>query len=83
LIREIGIEHLRRKIPLETRDERFQERLDACAQVYLRVFAIAVEELRERAKPSTQRIVDFLVGVPDVLYDDDRILHVLGISKGV
>ena len=51
LIREMGIEHLRRDIPLETRDERFQERLDACAQVYLRLFAIAVEELGPRGCP--------------------------------
>ena len=82
LIREIGIEHLRRTIPLETRDEQFQERLDACAQIYLRLLAIAVEELGEDAKASTQRIVDFLVDVPDVLYDEDatkRILGVLGI----
>jgi len=86
LIREIGIEHRRRKAPLETRDERFQERLDACAQIYLRLFAIAVEELGERAKANTQRIVDFLVDVPDVLYDEDatkRIVHVLEISKRV
>jgi len=87
LIREIGIQHLRRRTPLETRDERFQDRLDACAQVYLRLFAIAVEELGECAKASsTQRIVDFLAGVPDVLYDEDatrRILYVLGITKEV
>jgi len=86
LIREIGIEHLRRKTPLETRDERFQDRLDACALVYLRLFAIAVEELGECAKASTHRIVDFLVDVPDVLYDGDatrRILHILRMSKEV
>ena len=74
--------HRKRKIPLETRDERFQERLDACAQVYLRLFATAIEDLGERAKPHTQRIVNFLVDIPDVLYNEDaikRIQHVLGI----
>jgi len=72
----------KRKIPLETRDERFEERLDACAQVYLRLFATTVEELGESAKPRTQHIVAFLVDIPDVLYDEDaiqRIQHVLGI----
>ena len=81
LVREIGMKHLRRKIPLETRDGRFQDRLDACAQIYLRLFATAVEELGEDAKASTQCIVNFLVDVPDVLYDEDatkRILEVLG-----
>ena len=76
-------EHYRkRNIPLETRDERFQERLDACAQVYLRLFATAIEDLGERARPRTQHIVNFLVDIPDVLHNEDafkRIQHVLGI----
>jgi hypothetical protein len=80
-----GIEHRwKRKIPLEARDERFQKRLDACAQVYLRMFAAAIEELGESAKPHTQDIVNFLVDIPDVLYNRDaikRIQHVLGISR--
>ena len=83
LVNHNDTEHLRkRKVALEARGERFQERLDTCAQVYLRLFASAVEELGESAKASTQRIVNFLVGVPDVLYDEDaikRIQHVLGI----
>jgi len=76
--------HWKRKISLEARDERFQERLDACAQVYLRLFATAIEELGESAKPHTQDIVNFLVDLPDVLYNRDaikRIQHVLGISR--
>jgi hypothetical protein len=80
-----GIEHhWKRNIPLEARDERFQKRLDACAQVYLRMFATAIEELGESAKPHTQQIVNFLVDIPDVLYNRDaikRIQHVLGISR--
>ena len=83
LVNYSDIEHHRkRKIPLEARDERFQERLDACAQVYLRLFATAIEDLGERAKPRTQHIVNFLVDIPDVLYNEDaikRIQHVLGI----
>ena len=74
--------HQRRRIALETRDERFEERLDACAPVYLRLFATAVEELGESVKPRTQYIVAFLVDIPDVLYNEDaiqRIQHVLGI----
>jgi hypothetical protein len=74
--------HRRRQIPLEARDGRFQERLDAYAQVYLRLFATAIEELGETAKPSTQRIVNFLVRIPDVLYGEGAIKsiqHVLGI----
>ena len=76
--------HWKRKVPLEARDERFEERLDACAQVYLRLFATAIEELGERAKPHTQHIVNFLVDIPDVLYNRDaikRIQQVLGISR--
>ena len=72
----------KRKQLLETRDERFPVRLEACGQVYLRLFATAVEELGESAKSSTLQIVDFLVQVPDELYDEDaikRIQHVLGI----
>jgi len=78
--------HWKRKIPLEARDERFQERLDACAQVYLQLFATAIEELGESAKPHTQDIVNFLVDIPDVLYSRDatkRIQHVLGMSRGM
>jgi len=37
----------KRKQPMETRDERFPVRLDACGQVYLRLFATVVEELGE------------------------------------
>jgi hypothetical protein len=76
--------HWMRKIPLEARDERFQERLDACAQVYLRLFATAIEELGESAKPHTQDIVNFLVNIPDVLYNGGaikRIQHALGIPR--
>jgi hypothetical protein len=76
--------HWTRKIPLEARDERFQERLDACAQVYLRLFATAIEELGENAKPHTQDIVNFLVNIPDVLYNGGaikRIQNTLGISR--
>ena len=79
------IEHQwRRKVPLEARDERFQERLDACAQVYLRLFATAIEELGESAKPHTRHIVNFLVDLPDALYNRDaikRIQRVLGIAR--
>ena len=76
--------HWKRKVPLEARDERFQERLDACAQVYLRLFATAIEELGESAKPHTQHIVNFLVDIPDVLYNGGaikRIQRVLGVSR--
>jgi len=76
--------HWKRKVSLEARNERFQERLDACAQVYLRLFATAIEELGESAKPHTQDIVNFLVDLPDVLYNRDaikRIQHILGISR--
>jgi len=75
--------HWKRKVSLEARDERFQERLDACAQVYLRLFASAIEELGESAKPYTQDLVNSLVDLPDVLYNRDatvRIQHILGIS---
>jgi len=74
----------KRKVSLETRDERFRERLDACAQIYLRLLASAIEELGESAKPHTQDIVNFLVDLPDVLYNRDaikRIQHILGISR--
>jgi len=76
--------HWKRTVSLEARDERFQERLDACAQIYLRLFASAIEELGESAKPHTQDIVNFLVDLPDVLYNRDsikRIQHILGISR--
>ena len=76
--------HWKRKVPLEARDERFEERLDACAQVYLRLFATAIEELGESAKPHTQHIVNFLVDIPDLLHNGDaikRIQRVLGISR--
>ena len=76
--------HWRRKIPLEIRDERFQERLGACAQIYLQLFAIAIEELGESARPRTQHIMNFLADIPDVLYNRDaikRVQHVLGIPK--
>jgi len=78
--------HWKRKAFLEVRDERFQERLDACVQVYLLLFASAIEELGERAKPHTQDIVNFLVDLPDMLYNGDaikRIQHVLGISRSM
>ena len=71
-----------RNLPLETRDERFEERLEACAQVYLPLFATAVELLGESAKSRTQHILAFLVDIPDVLFNEDaikRIQHVLGI----
>ena len=68
--------HRKRNIPLEARDERFQERLDACAQVYLQLFATAIEDLGERAKPRTQHIVNFLVDIPDVLCNEDAIKHI-------
>ena len=74
--------HQERKVPLEARDEGFQERLEACAQVYLPLFATAVEQLGESAKPRTRHIVAFLVGIPDALYNEDairRIQHALGI----
>src|SRR5258706_1508408 len=74
--------HRRRKIPLEARNERFQERLDACARVYLRLFASAIEDLGEKATPHTQHIVNFLADIPDVLHNEDaikRIQHVLEI----
>jgi len=76
--------HWKRKVSLAARDERFQERLDACAQVYLRLFVTAIEELRESAKPHTQDIVNFLVDLPDMLYNRDaikRIQHILGIPR--
>ena len=74
--------HQKRNLPLGTRDERFEERLEACAQVYLRLFAVAVEELGESAKSRTQHIVAFLVDIPDALFNEgaiQRIQHVLGI----
>ena len=74
--------HRRRKKPLGVRDERFEERLDACAQVYLQLFATAIEDLGERAKPRTQHIVNFLVDIPDGLYHEgaiNRIRRVLEI----
>src|SRR5258706_13140140 len=61
--------HRKRNISLEARDERFQERLDVCVQVYLRLFATAIEDLGKRAKPRTQHVVNFLVYIPDVLYN--------------
>ena len=70
--------HRKRKIPLEARDERFQERLEACAQLYLQLFANAIEVVGERAKPRTQHIVNFLADIPDVLYNEyliDRIRY--------
>ena len=76
--------HWKRKVSLEAKNERFQERLDACAQVYLLLFASAIEELGESAKPHTQDIVNFLADIPDVLYNRDaikRIQHILGISR--
>ena len=76
--------HWKRKIPLEARDERFEERLDACAQVYLQLFATAIEELGVRVKLRTQHIVNFLVDIPDVLYDEgaiNRIRRVLEIER--
>ena len=76
--------HWKRNILLETRDERFQERLEACAQVYLRLFATAIEELGESAKPHTRHIVNFLADIPDVLYNRDAIKlvqHVLEIPR--
>ena len=74
--------HKKRNVLLETRDEHFKERLEACAQVYLRLFAVAVEELGEGAKSHTQHIVAFLVDIPDVLFNEgaiQRIQHVLGL----
>ena len=83
LVNYSDIEHHRkRKIPLGVRDERFEERLDACAQVYLQLFATAIEDIGERAKAHTQHIVNFLVDIPDVLYDEgaiNRIRRVLEI----
>ena len=71
----------KRKIPLEARDERFQERLDACAQLYLQLFANAIEVLGERAQPRTQHIVNFLADIPDVLYDEHLINRIRYIVK--
>src|SRR5258706_14589543 len=74
----------KRKVPLETRDERFEERLEACAQVYLPLIATAVEQLGESAMSRTRPIVAFLVDIPDVLYNEDaiqRIQYSLGILK--
>ena len=74
--------HQKRKVPLETRDEGFEERLEACAQVYLPLFATAIEQLGDSAKSRTRHIVTFLVDIPDALCDEDaiqRIQHVLGI----
>ena len=83
LVNRSGTEpHRKRTLLLETRDERFKERLGACDQVYLRLFAVAVEELGESAKLHTQHIVAFLVDIPDVLFNEgaiQRIQHVLGI----
>ena len=73
--------HRKRKIPLEARDERFEERLDACAHVYLRLFATAIEHLGERAKPRTQHIVNFLVDIPDVLYNEGAIKRIQRVLK--
>jgi len=76
--------HWKRKVSLEARDERFQERLGACAQIYLPLFASAIEELGESAKPHTQDIVNSLVDLPDALYNRNatkRIRHMLGISR--
>ena len=74
--------HRKRNLPLETRDERFEEQLGACVQVYLQLFAVAVEELGEGAKSHTQHIVASLVEIPDILFNEgaiQRIQHVLGI----
>ena len=74
--------HRKRRIPLETRDEGFEERLEACAQVYLPLFATAIEQLGDSAKSRTRHIVAFLVDIPDALCDEDaiqRIQHVLRI----
>ena len=74
--------HQKRKVPLEARDEGFEERLEACAQVYLPLFATAVEQLGESAKSRNRHIVAFLVDIPDALCNEDairRIQHVLGI----
>ncbi len=82
LVTYSDIEHQKRKLPLEMRDGRFSKRMDAYAQVYLRLFATAIEELRESAKPSTQQLVNSLMHDPDVLYDEGaikRMHHVLGI----
>ena len=74
--------HRKRKVPLETRDEGFEVRLEACAQVYLPLFATAVEQLGGSVKSHTRHIVAFLVDIPDALYNEDaiqRIQHALGI----
>ena len=74
--------HWKQALLLEARDERLEERLEACAQVHLRLFAVAVEELGESAKSRTQQIVVCLVDIPDVLFNEgaiQRIQHVLGI----
>ena len=77
LVNYSDIEHHRkRNILLEARDERFQERLDACAQVYLQLFATAIEDLGERAKPRTQHTVNSLVDIPDVLRNEDAIKRI-------
>ena len=71
--------HRKREVLLETRVE---ERLEACAQVYLPLFATAVEQLGESAKSRTQHIVASLMDIPDALCNEDairRIQHVLGI----
>jgi len=61
LVNHGDIGHRWRKASLEARDERLQERLDACAQVYLLLFASAIEELGESAKPHTQDIVNLWI----------------------
>ena len=74
--------HRKRKVPLEARDEGFEERLEACAQVHLPLFATAVEQLGASAKSRNRHIVAFLVNIPDALCNEDairRIQHVLGI----
>ena len=74
--------HRKREVPLQTRDEGFEERLEACAQVYLPLFATAVEQLGESAKSRTRHIVASLMDIPDALCNEDairRIQHVLGI----
>ena len=74
--------HQKRKVPLETRDEGFEERLEACAQVYLPLFATAVKQLGESAKLRARHIVAFLVDIPDALYNEgaiQRIQRALGI----
>ena len=78
--------HQKRTVPLETRNEGFDERLEACAQVYMPLFATAVEQLGESAKSRTRHIVAVLVDIPDALCNEDaiqRIQHALGISRRV